>query len=66
VEVPGLVQVIQSLDDFCHDLSGFLKRKHFSVLFGLEVEEIATITVLTDKILVSLVFLCVNELHKVG
>jgi hypothetical protein len=60
------MQVVQSLDDFCHDLGGFLKRKHLAVLFGLEVEEIATITVLTDKILVSLVFLCVNKLHKVG
>ena len=61
-----MVQVVQSLDDFRHDLSGLFKRKHLAILFGLEVEEIATITVLTDKILVSLVFLCVNKLHKVG
>ncbi len=66
MEVPGLVQVVQSLDDFRHDLGGFLERKHFSVLFGLEVEQIAAITVLTHKILVVLVFFCVDELHKVG
>ncbi len=60
------MQVVQSLDDFRHDLGGFLEREHFSVLFGLEVEQIAAITVLTHKILVVLVFFCVDELHKVG
>jgi hypothetical protein len=66
VQVPGLVQVVQALDDFGHDLCGLFERKHLARLFGLEVEQIAAITVLAHKILVVFVFFCADKFYEVG
>jgi hypothetical protein len=65
VQVSGLVQVVQALDDFGHDLCGLFERKNLVRLFGLEVEQIAAITVLADQILVVLVFFCADQFHQV-
>ena len=65
VKVPGLMEVIESLDNFCKDFSGFFESEYFSGLFGLKVKEIASVTVFADKILVVFVLLGVVEFHDV-
>lgn len=65
MEVAGFVEVEEALDDLGEDLGGFLEGEHLAGLLGLEVEQVATITILADEILVVLILLRVIQLHNI-
>lgn len=60
------MQIIESLNDLCEYFCSLFKSEYFSMLFSLQVKEVTSITVFTDKVLIVLILLSIVEFHDVG
>lgn len=65
MQVAHAVQQFQPMDDLSHDFGRLLELEYFVGLLGLGIEQIASVAVLTDEILIVLILLEIQQLHDV-